>query len=29
MDPVEQALLNEPYNPIYNFWKAKPVFVKQ
>ncbi|XTI88521.1 hypothetical protein V2W45_1468872 [Cenococcum geophilum] len=29
MDTVEQALLNEPYNPIYNFWKAKPVFVKQ
>lgn len=29
MDAIEQALLNEPYNPVYNFWKAKPVFVKQ
>ncbi|OCK82625.1 hypothetical protein K432DRAFT_214413 [Lepidopterella palustris CBS 459.81] len=28
-DPAEQALLNEPYNPIYSFWRAKPVFVKQ
>jgi len=29
LDPSDQRLLDEPFNPIYNFWHSSPVIVKQ
>jgi hypothetical protein len=29
MDESDQAVLEEPYKPLYGLWHAKPVLVKQ